>query len=120
MWRYLTVGEYGLQAKLTYDSTFVFAEIKAIVSVSDGCDDTPQVVTGKFVWTTPSSSEAVALLKGEQRCAVAEEETDPVLTISGGMREVGPARGDDDACRVIRRILNPAFSSSIEAPIVLF
>ena len=110
MWRYLTVGEYGLQAKLTYDSTFVFAEIKAILSVSEGCDDTPQVVTGKFVWTTPSSSEAVALLKGTQRCAVADEETDPVMTISGSMREVGPARDDDDACRVIRRILNPAFS----------
>jgi len=61
----------------------------------------------------------VALLKGEQRCAVANEETDPVLTISGGMGEVGPARDDDDACRVIRRILNPAFSRSSEAPLVV-
>ena len=46
------------------------------------------------MWTTPSSSEAVALLKGEQRCAVEDEETDPVMTISGSMREVGSARDD--------------------------
>jgi hypothetical protein len=88
----LTAGEYGLQAKLTYDSAFVFAEIKAAVAVTAGgaCDATPQLVTGKFVWTTPGSSEAVALLKGSQRCAVADEEADPVMTISGSMREVGP------------------------------
>jgi hypothetical protein len=35
----------GLQAKLTYDSAFVFAEIKANVALSDQCDDSPQVVT---------------------------------------------------------------------------
>ena len=70
----MTVGEYGLQTKLTYDSTFVFAEIKAIVSVSDGCDDTPQVVNGKFVWTTPSSSEAGAYTRPlfGSTCAVSD------------------------------------------------
>jgi len=80
-------GEYGLQAKLTYDSAFVLAEIKANIAHSGECDDSPQVVTGRFVWTTPSSSEAVALLRGEQRCVVDDDETDPVMVISGAMRE---------------------------------
>jgi len=80
-------GDYGLQAKLTYNSAFVFAEIKANVALSGECDDSPQVVTGRFVWTTPSSSEAVAMLRGEQRCVVDDEETEPVMVISGAMRE---------------------------------
>jgi hypothetical protein len=53
-----------------------------------------------------------ALLKGEQRCAVEDEETDPVMTISGSMREVGLARDvdDDDACRIIHHVLKPEVS----------
>ena len=80
-------GTYGLQARLVYDSTFVRAEIKTALNYTSECDSTPQVVTGQFVWTTPSSSEAIALLKGEQRCMVEDEEMDPVMTISGSMRE---------------------------------
>jgi hypothetical protein len=34
-----------MQAKLTYDSTFVFAEIKANVAITDECNTSPQVVT---------------------------------------------------------------------------
>jgi len=47
LYPYLTAGVYGLQDVLSYDSAFVLAKIKANVAIKDGCDATPQAVTGR-------------------------------------------------------------------------